>query len=81
MMNAIQKYMSLYGLELQNKESKIPEEMQTFERQTILCYHNSFFLLRIPGNYLHASSTVLLSDLILSKSGQYNENDQQVPSC
>lgn len=43
MMNAIQKYMSLYSLELQNKGSKIPEQMQTFKRQTILCYQNSLF--------------------------------------
>lgn len=79
-MNAIQKCMSLYGPKLQNKESKIPEEMQTFKRQTILCYQDSSFLLGIPGNYLHTTTTILLSDMILSKLDQHNGNDQQVPS-
>lgn len=36
MMNAIQKYMSSYSLKLQNKESKILEQMQTFRRDNSL---------------------------------------------
>lgn len=39
-----------------------------------------FFLLSIPGNYLHTTTTVLLIDMILSKFSKHNENDQQVPS-
>lgn len=73
MMNAIQKYMSSYSLELQNKESKIPEQMQTFKRDNPL-------LSRFPG-YLHITTTVSLSDMISSELGQHNEYDQQVLSC
>lgn len=71
-MNAIQKYMSSYSLELQNKKSKIPEQMQTFKRDNPLS--------RFPG-YLHTTTTVLLSDMILIELGQHNEYDQQVLSC
>lgn len=72
MMNAIQKYMSSHSLKLQNKESKILEQMQTFKRDNPL-------LSRFSG-YLHTATTVLLSDMTLSELGQYNEYDQQVLS-
>lgn len=78
MMNAILKYMPFYGLKLQNKDSKIPEEMQTF-RETIFL-PRFFFSFKYPWQ-LHTTSTILLSDMILNKMGQHNENYHQVTSC
>lgn len=43
MMNAILKYMPFYGLKLQNKDSKIPEEMQTFKRDNFFTKILFFF--------------------------------------
>lgn len=46
-MNAILKYMPFYGLKLQNKDSKIPEEMQTFKRDNIFL-PRFFFSFKYP---------------------------------
>lgn len=80
MMNAIQKYMSLYSLELQNKASKIPEQMQTFKRQTILCYQNSLFFEHLwQLHAYHHCCFIKWHDIKLIRSAQLNMTGKHCP--